>query len=141
MMVLCLCSCGENPALVQLVYELKAKGIRVALATNPIFPAIATESRTRWAGLQPEDFELITTYENIGYSKPNPEYYREILRRLDVKPENVLMVGNDAIEDMAAREAGTEVFLLTDCLLNKDGRDIEQYPHGSVKELRAYLGL
>jgi len=31
-------------------------GFRVALATNPIFPAIATEKRIRWAGLTPEDF-------------------------------------------------------------------------------------
>ena len=39
-------------------------GYKVVLATNPIFPAIATESRMRWAGLAPEDFDYYTTYEN-----------------------------------------------------------------------------
>ncbi len=52
------------------------------MATNPIFPAVATESRIHWAGLLPEDFELYTTYKNIGYCKPNLDYYREILRRM-----------------------------------------------------------
>ena len=43
-------------------------GLRVALATNPIFPEAAIKSRIRWAGLEPEDFELYTTYENIGFA-------------------------------------------------------------------------
>ena len=64
------------------VEACKAAGHRVALATNPIFPAVATESRIRWAGLAPETFAWYTTYENIGYCKPNPDYYREILRYL-----------------------------------------------------------
>lgn len=48
------------------------------LATNPIFPKVATESRIRWAGLQPEDFELYTTYEKTCHCKPNPAYYTDI---------------------------------------------------------------
>lgn len=131
--------CGYNAELVQLVRELKEKGLRVVLATNPIFPSFATENRIRWAGLQPDDFELYTTYENIGFSKPNPEYYAEILRRIGVPPEECIMVGNDAVEDTAAQKLGMEVFLLTDCLLNKDGRDIEQYPHGDTAALKRKL--
>ena len=45
------------------------------------------------------------------------------------------MVGNDVQEDMVARELGMEVFLLTDCLINKEGRAITAYPHGSYPEL------
>ena len=78
--------CGYRAESAKLVRGLKDAGIRVILATNPIFPAIATESRIRWAGLMPEDFELYTTYENIGYCKPNPEYYQEICRRIGVAP-------------------------------------------------------
>lgn len=50
--------------------ELKRRGFGVALATNPIFPSVATESRIRWAGLEPEEFALYTTYENTAYCKP-----------------------------------------------------------------------
>ena len=118
---------------------VKALGLRAVLATNPIFPAVATRSRIRWAGLTPEDFALYTTYENIGLCKPNPDYYREIMRRLDVRPEECLMVGNDATEDMAAAETGKRVFLLTDCLLNRENKDISTWPHGGFPQLMDYI--
>ena len=59
--------CGFNPKAKEAVELSRSLGLRVALATNPLFPAVATESRIRWAGVEPEDFELYTTYENIGY--------------------------------------------------------------------------
>lgn len=131
--------CGYNPAAADIVRALSARGVRVALATNPLFPAIATESRMRWAGLEPTDFELYTTYENINYCKPNLDYYREILRRLDLAPQECLMVGNDVGDDMVAAELGMQVFLLTDHLINKDGVDIDQYPHGDFADLQGYI--
>ena len=115
------------------------KGYRLVLATNPIFPAIATESRIRWAGLEPKDFEFYTTYENSGYCKPNPDYYREILNRLQVSPGECLMVGNDVTEDMVAETLGMKVFLLTDCLINKEEKDISVYPNGSFEQLLAFV--
>ena len=60
-------SCGYNPMAAEAIREIKAMGYRVILATNPLFPAIATHSRARWAGLNPGDFELITTYENSRF--------------------------------------------------------------------------
>ena len=131
--------CGLNPDAAATVRAVRAAGLRTALATNPIFPATATRSRIRWAGLEPEDFELYTTYENIGYCKPNPEYYRELSRRLGVRPEQCLMVGNDAAEDMVARETGMKVFLLTDCLINRDNRDISQYDRGGFGQLMQFI--
>ena len=132
-------SCGYTPKAAEIVRSLKAAGIRVALATNPVFPAIATESRIRWAGLEPEEFELYTTYENIGFCKPNLDYYREILHRMELDAADCLMVGNDVDEDMVAGKLGMEVFLLTDHLINKSGTDINAFPHGSFDDLRARL--
>ena len=131
--------CGFNPDAAATVQAVKALGLRAVLATNPIFPAVATRSRIRWAGLTPEDFALYTTYENIGLCKPNPDYYREIMKRLDVRPEECLMVGNDAAEDMAAAETGMRVFLLTDCLLNRENKDISTWPHGGFPQLMDYI--
>ena len=131
--------CGYAPGAAETVSLAKALGLRTALATNPIFPAAATESRIRWAGLEPEDFELYTTYENIGHCKPNPEYYRDILKILGLEAGECLMVGNDAAEDTAAELAGIKVFLLTDCLINKAGRDLTNYPQGGFEQLAQYL--
>ena len=131
--------CGFEPMAAQIVHSLKNRGYRVVLATNPLFPAIATQNRIRWAGLQRSDFEYITTYENSHYCKPNPDYYRDILATLDVRPENCVMVGNDVQEDMVAEKLGMQVFLLTDSLINRTGEDISRYPHGSFGELMDFI--
>ena len=132
--------CGYNPKASETVHWIRDQGLRIALATNPLFPAFATESRIRWTGLEPEEFEFFTTYENIGFCKPNLDYYREVLRRANLSAEDCLMVGNDVGEDMVAADLGMEVFLLTDCLINKAEADINAYPHGGFDELKAYVG-
>ena len=131
--------CGFAPMAKDIVHSLKARGLRVILATNPLFPAIATESRIRWAGLEPDDFELYTTYENSRHCKPNPEYYNDIMQELNLTAEECVMVGNDVVEDMIAETLGMKVFLLTDCLINKQNEDISKYPHGGFDELKVFL--
>ena len=131
--------CGDNPKAAGAVRKIKELGFRLGLATNPIFPAIATQSRIRWTGLEPSDFEIYTTYENIGFSKPNPSYYLEVAKILGVKPEECLMVGNDVTEDMVAETIGMKVFLLTDCLINREDKDISEYNHGNFDDLISYI--
>ena len=135
----CRRSCGFQPAAAETIRALHVMGYRTVLATNPLFPPMATQSRVRWAGLTPEDFEFITTYDNSSFCKPNPDYYREILGKLGLNAGECLMVGNDVNEDMIAQTLGMQVFLLTDCLINKENRDISQYPYGSFPELMDYI--
>lgn len=131
--------CGYTERAAEVISRVKAKGLRVALATNPIFPAIATRKRIVWAGLSPEDFELITTYENSKRTKPHPEYYLNIAKELGVSPEECAMIGNDVGEDMVAEGLGMKVFLLTDSLINKTDKDISFFPNGSFDELLAFI--
>lgn len=132
-------SCGFTPHAREVVDLAHSLGLRTALATNPIFPAIATEKRVLWAGLDPKDFELITTYENSRHSKPNPEYYLDILSQLGLRPEECVMIGNDAAEDTVPARLGMKVFILTDDLINKTDVDITQYPNGSFSELMEFI--
>ena len=64
-----------NPKVRELIDTLKERGIRLILATNPLFPESAQYVRMSWVGLTPDDFELITHYENSSYSKPNKNYF------------------------------------------------------------------
>ena len=132
-------ACGYTPRSAELIKLIKEKGLRVALATNPLFPSTATEQRISWAGLSHTDFEIFTTYENSHYCKPNPDYYREVINKLGVTPEECLMVGNDVEEDMIAEALGMKVFLLTDCIINRENKDISAYPHGSFDELFDFI--
>ena len=131
--------CGFTPKAAELIKTAKNAGFRVALATNPLFPVIATKSRIKWAGLNPEDFELFTTFESSNFCKPNPNYYLAVCARIGVAPEECLMVGNDVSDDMVAEKLGMKVFLLTDCLINKENKDISAYPHGDFDTLITYI--
>lgn len=131
--------CGFQPAARQVLQLCHALGLTAILATNPLFPAIATESRMRWAGVSPSDFSYYTTYENSRHCKPNPEYYRDIIKHCGLNPGTCLMVGNDVTEDMVCADLGMHVFLLTDCLINKNGQDIRRYPQGSFDRLTQYI--
>ena len=131
--------CGFKKEAKEVIELCKAKGLRVVLATNPLFPSVATESRMRWAGLDKTDFEYFTVYENSSYCKPNPKYYLEILENIGADPKECAMVGNDVGEDMVAETLGMQVFLLTDDLINKKGADISVYPNGSFSNLKEWI--
>lgn len=117
-----------------LIKMLKAKGYRLILATNPVFPKEAVTERMSWVGLKDDDFEYITTYENSSYCKPNPKYFSEILEKLNLKAEDCLMVGNNTVEDMAAQKVGIKTFFITDVLENEKNIDISAFDNGSLEE-------
>jgi len=123
----------------RLVKTMISKGYKIVLATNPLFPLNAVATRLGWAELTPEDFILVTHYANSTYCKPNIKYYQEILEKIDKKPEQCIMVGNNASEDMCAGALGIKTFLVTDYLENESGMDISVFQHGSLDELEAYL--
>lgn len=131
--------CGFTPKAAEVIAKIKGKGISLAVASNPLFPMTAQAARIKWAGVDPEDFAHITAYENCHYAKPNPRYYFEILEHLGCKAEETLMVGNDVSDDMAAKNAGLQVFLLTDCIINSKNEDISQYPQGTYDDLWEYI--
>ena len=130
---------SPTPLANQIVKTAKRKGIQVYLATNPVFPRCATMNRIRWAGLQAEDFRIITTYEDQCYCKPNVEYFRGILEQFQLDPAECLMVGNDVEEDLAIRALGVKTFLLTDTVENKKGLEYETDYAGAMGELLAFV--
>lgn len=131
--------CGKDPLAAETVARLKAAGRRVILASNPIFPRVGQESRMRWAGLEPADFDYITTYENSSYCKPNPGYFREIAEKLGLDPARCLMVGNDTGEDSPAEQVGMTLFLLTPCMIDRAGTGPAPWPHGDFADLLRWL--
>jgi FMN phosphatase YigB (HAD superfamily) len=90
----------QRPEAAALVDWALSCGFRVAIATDPLFPRKATYHRLRWAGFDPERFELISSYENFHFTKTHPAYYAEVLGRLGWPEGPVLMVGNDIERDL-----------------------------------------
>lgn len=129
------CAMPIQPLAAPFIKKLKNRGYEVIIASNPIFPIVATKARMVWAGLNPDDFKDITAYENSSFAKPNLKYYEMILERNNLKPDEVIMIGNDVREDMIVNKLGIDSYLITDCLLNLDNEDINKYKHGTFKEI------
>ena len=132
-------SCSLYPRAKDILASVRRKGLRIILATNPLFPAIATHNRIRLGGMDPSDFEYITTYENSSYCKPNPEYFTELLQKIGVCADECVMIGNDTRDDFSAHALGIPVFINTDGLINAGGVDLSLYPHGNADELIRFI--
>jgi HAD superfamily hydrolase (TIGR01549 family) len=98
----------EARQVVQLAFDL---GYDVAIVTNPLFPATATEQRLAWAGVADFAYRLVTTYENSRAAKPNPLYFEQVLEALGHSPEASLVVGDEDM-DMVAAHLGCRTFLV-----------------------------
>ena len=131
--------CGDNPhakAIIDLAHE---KADQVILATNPLFPVCAVESRLNWVGLTTDDFDYITSYETSTCCKPTKAYYEAICRVNGLDPAKCLMIGNDLKEDgFGARQLGMKVHIVTDSLI-AHGLELNEYPHSTFAELAEVL--
>lgn len=134
-----ICTTRPTPVADQIVKAAKEKGLETYLATNPVFPRCATMNRIRWAGLDERDFKVITTYEDCNFCKPNPEYFRLILREFGLEPSECLMVGNDVEEDLTIRTLGVKTYLATDTMENRHNLPFETEYMGTLEELLAFI--
>jgi FMN phosphatase YigB (HAD superfamily) len=101
----------------ELVEHCFSLGLPVVIATNPVFPRGAIETRLSWAGLPVGEFHFaqVTSYENSRATKPHVAYYRDIVAGLGVRPEAVLMVGNSRDADIfPAQAAGLQTLQVHD---------------------------
>jgi len=108
-------------------------GLKVALATNPIFPLVAIERRLAWAGLDDIAFDVVTSYETSHATKPHAEYFRETVHHLGLDPQECLMVGDDRVLDLAAADIGMRTYYV-----GSDEDAVADY-RGDLVQLRSLL--
>ncbi|MBG0787136.1 MAG: HAD family hydrolase [Anaerolineaceae bacterium] len=94
-----------RPEALELVDWCKQQHINIAIATNPVFPEVATRERILWAGLKPESFPYFTTYEHFHFTKPHMTYYAECLGRLGWPEGKIVMIGDDPMRDIEPMQA------------------------------------
>ncbi len=116
------------------------RGLKVVVATNPVFPRPMVEARLRWAGIADFPFDHVTTFDNSRYCKPHPGYFRDVLGRLGLAPQECVMVGNDTEHDLGARAAGIPTFLVDTWLLDRARGDYVTDYRGGHLDLFRFLG-
>ena len=111
--------CHENPLAKKIVNFCKEANLEVYLTTNPIFPLQATLNRMSFVGLDKTDFKYITSYENSYFTKPNANYFQSIMTKFNLKPNEVILFGNNSYEDgECALAAGIKCYLVGDYIID-----------------------
>lgn len=128
-------ACGENPFAKEIVNFCKDNFEKVILSTNPIFPLIATKKRMGFVGLFMDDFDYVTSYENCCNCKPNPQYFIDLLEKFNLKPEEVILFGNNTYEDgECALKAGIRCILVGETLINHP-KSTHEFEHIKIEEV------
>jgi FMN phosphatase YigB (HAD superfamily) len=129
----------QKPKAMQAVQEAKKHCDKLVLAVNPLFPLCAQKERVRWAGIDPDMFDYITSYENSSFCKPNPNYFLSIKNALNLSGDDFLMIGNDYDNDiLASKKAGISGFYVLEGnhILHDTDKSIS---YGSFEEMINFL--
>lgn len=128
---------ATNPAARRLLATLVRKGYTPVIATNPLFPKQAILERLGWAACADFPYAYVTCGEEMHFCKPNLEFFTEVLERINRKPGECLMVGNDMEEDMVAQQLGLATALVTDLLIDRGKAGLTPDWRGTLAELAA----
>ena len=94
-----------NEPMIELMRELKGRGLRMALLTNNV-----KEWEPLWRTMLPVDeiFEFVVDSAFVGCRKPDREIYDITLQRLSdgLEPQNLLFIDDIEVNATAARELG-----------------------------------
>ena len=96
-----------EPAMFDLVQDLKNAGVRVALLTNS------------WGNTYPREridavFDLVVISGEVGMRKPNPDIFGHMLGLLKLRPERVVLVDDAESNTDGAARLGMHAILHTD---------------------------
>lgn len=126
------------PGALDLIQTAQQAGLKLAVATNPVFPRRAILHRLEWAGLDPADFDLITCFETMRSSKPHPSYFAEALKLLGVAAQHAVMAGNHLSDDLQGAQAVGLTTFFVDTFPIEDA-PVAPTARGSLHDLRAFL--
>jgi len=130
---------APRPHAREVLEAARRRGLKLVLATQPVFPRSAVVERLSWGGISAASFDLITTIENMHYCKPRPEYYAQITQMIAVPPERCLMAGNDTVEDMSAARVGMATFLVEGEIIDRGEAALPPHYRGTLAELAALI--
>lgn len=95
--------------IIEMLEELKARGIKMATATSRTYKSYHEYMAT--LGLN-KYFDVQVTMEDVSKHKPDPESALVALEKLGAKPEEAIMVGDTKFDIGCAENAGVDSVLI-----------------------------
>jgi len=130
----------------KLLKYLRDKGYILAVATTTGNNAVEKYKKYNKNIINKANFEdffsLIYTKECVENVKPNPEVHYKILKELNVKKEECIIVEDSIIGIEAANNAGIEVIAIYDKYSDSDREEINrlsQYRFDNFEEMLKYI--
>ena len=118
------------------VLELKRRGLPTAIVSNLEQPLDQFLPDIEFSSL----FDVIVTSGEVGAAKPDKRIFLEACRRLNVRPRNVLHIGDQIDGDVrGAQQAGLQAVLLDRGRLAADRPDIDHVVAGLDQLLELLL--
>ncbi|MCW4055537.1 MAG: HAD family hydrolase [Candidatus Bathyarchaeota archaeon] len=103
--------CTLYPEVKAVLLELKQRGLRIGLISNAYEEEI--HSILKKADLEPATFDIIVGVDTIREAKPDPHIFKYAISRLEVQPEEALLVGDSVDVDLKGAEtAGLHALLI-----------------------------
>lgn len=99
------------PHIVEMISTLKAEGIKTGIITGKVYDK--TLVTLELIGLDPQLFDVIICVDQIGQPKPDKEGMIKALTALDITAHDAIYIGDNNSDYYFARNAGTDVGLVT----------------------------
>ena len=123
-----------NPGVHDLFEQLRSDGRYIGLLTRNSAESVETISRVHKIA-----FDAVITREDDGPIKPDPWPFSQLCQKLDVPPENAIMVGDYLFDILCGRSAGAKTVLLTTYHAYKSFEDDADYVVDHLQELIGVL--
>ncbi len=124
-----------------LLEKLKEKGYILALATTTTKDRLDIYKKKLKKADISELFTVMLSKEDVQHKKPSPEIYNKIMEKLDVTPEECLVVEDALIGVQAAKNAGIEVVNMYDKYSDSDREEINNLSDYKVKNFKELIDI
>ncbi|MGC3958234.1 MAG: HAD family hydrolase [Verrucomicrobiota bacterium] len=127
------------PETVEVLQTLRAKGFPTGILTDVAYgmPRTFVQRDISGAGIT-NLFDVLLTSVEVGVRKPEPAGYRELAKRLNVEPNQMLYIGNEPKDVIGAKAAGARsAFLDRENSGAKHGQDFTCSTLSDIHEILA----
>ncbi len=111
-----------QPEVLNFARELRSRGIKTAVLSNMPTPLTWFVKKRGYFN----EFGPVIISSDVGYSKPDPEIYKILIRKLGLKPDECVFIDNKFKYLLPAQELGMGVILAKDS-------------HQTIKDIRNLL--
>ena len=117
----------------ELIEEAKSKGLLLAVGSSSnkawVYPKL------KHFGIF-DKFDTIVTSDDVAEAKPSPDIFLKVLERLQVKPENALVLEDSSNGTLAANRAGIRVVVVPNAITSREDHSRATYILSSLKHLQ-----